>query len=295
METIFERSNIAQYRIAIEGLERCRTIIRAADYEVNIETRTNIKSIEVALEKIPKKKELKEAREELLGYKKRLEENLTEAARKTSEKSIVEFIVNKYNGNTDVILPVKSEDLTPGLTLKSDNKTLADKLYLACENVCNNHDLEDEFSFDGYIAFSISGNIEKGDLAQEILQLSEKPDYLGRNQAFYLRAAWNFCLKYEEAWIKEILPKPDQEMPTKKKAVKKKAKKPTNSFPTGRAVVADDKVAIYKAISGIRDNYQGEANVELLRKHYDIKVDDQRLAGYIAYDKRRRNLEAKGK
>ncbi|MEK6846278.1 MAG: hypothetical protein AABY26_05940, partial [Nanoarchaeota archaeon] len=213
MTTLFESSNYLQQKLVQEGLRMYRARLLYDKPSASVEQiRKNMGTI--ILERGAPRRGRAGQEDSLAGLEQRVGKELQSGLEKLSD-NIVEIIINQYNGHTEILIPVKTEDLN-----RKKEDTLSDKLYTACEEVCSVHQGE-EFSFDGYVGFSIMGKMDKVKLAQELLAAA--PGELGgtssKGTKFYLRVAYNFCFNYvpEEAGKKET---PSNQVLTREDAVK---------------------------------------------------------------------------
>lgn len=213
MTTLFESSNYLQQKLAQEGLRMYRARLLYDKPSAPVEQiRKNMGTI--ILERGAPRRGRANQEDSLAHLEQRVGKELQSGLEKLSD-NIVEIIINQYNGHTEILIPVKTEDLN-----KKKEDTLSDKLYTACEEVCSAHQGE-EFSFDGYIGFSLTGKRDKVKLAQELLAAA--PGELGGTSSqgakFYLRVAYNFCFNYvpTEAGKKET---PSNKVLVREEAVK---------------------------------------------------------------------------
>ncbi len=214
MTTLFEQSNYLQQKLVQEGLKIYRTRLLQEKYTVPLEqARKNVATI--ILERGAPHRGRANQEDSLASLEQRVGKELHKSVEKIND-NIVEVIINQYNGHTEILLPIKTEDLN-----RKEEDTISDKLYTACEEVCCTHQGE-KFSVDGYVGFSLTGKHDKVKLAQELLAAA--PEELGgkasKNARFYLRVAYNFCFNYvpEEAGKEQV--SPSNQVLTREDAVK---------------------------------------------------------------------------
>jgi len=113
-----------------------------------------------------------------------------ELQKNRSERPGVEILVNQYDIATDVILPIKAEDL------KSDK--LAASLYEHVSKVCGDKD-GTEMTWQGYLVFSLPEGTDKKTLSKQLLE--NVPAELGGDgqkvPILYLRVANNLSFQYD--------------------------------------------------------------------------------------------------
>ena len=192
MRTLHQQNNEAQYDLVLKGLEAYRAMIRVADAGVRRDDAIFIEDLERVVACASGQKGYKAAAQRVDKRVAKLRREVEEAGRRVRESKGIEVIINQYNGNTDVILPIKREDLTDG------DKTLADKLYRCCDEASDLQGDYEEATFDGYIVFSVDGKVDKKTLAANILE--EAPKEFGgetTGAVLYLRVASNFSFHYE--------------------------------------------------------------------------------------------------
>lgn len=201
MITIYQENQEQQYKLAKEGLDRYNSMLRTADYMTRHERALVVKSLDEFLEQT-NTRQLPAVRE-LRDKAKKLKEELVKDAHRSAtlieEDKGIEVIINQYNGNTEVLLPIRQEDLT------AEGTTLMDKLYHHSEKV-----LEEKWSlqqkiFEGYVVFSFDEPVQRKEVAKSLLQNAPK-EFQGN--PLYVRVANNFCFSYQTTAAGEAREKP---------------------------------------------------------------------------------------
>lgn len=215
MTTLFESSNYLQQKLALEGLKQYRARLLSRENSLYAE-RARQSMGTLMLERAAPRRGRGNQEEVIASLEQRLGQEIHERLEQTGER-VVEVIINQYNGHTQILLPVKSEDLKEG-------DTLADKLYNASEEVSSAYESE-EFSFEGYMGFSLVGKLDKVELAQKLLaaapqELGGKSSRFSPGARYFLRVAYNFCFNYVPGDNGKKDASPSNQVLTREEAVK---------------------------------------------------------------------------
>jgi len=194
MTTLQQQNNEAQYTLAKEGMDTYRNIllIRKGGYDSS--------SIANGIQDLLQSMQGRSFPPHVIvtfqkSAKKVIEDLKSKRMFVRQEKKIgIEIIINQY-ASTDIIIPVKQEDLT------IDGHTLADKLYKACEEACDELGyVTQEAEFHGYKVLSLPKEVDRRQVAQQILRSAPKEFGGGRScLALYLRCATNFSFSYKQS------------------------------------------------------------------------------------------------
>tara|TARA_Y100000310_G_C20697905_1_gene827073 strand:+ start:1803 stop:2735 length:933 start_codon:yes stop_codon:yes gene_type:complete len=133
-----------------------------------------------------------EVTERLGGYQERKKEIRTElktASRGVDRNEGIELIINRYNGTTDVILPVMDTDLG------KEGKTLAEKLYESVSDSLETYDVQEESSFKGYKVISVNNKHSRDDIAKVVMDTLPQ-EFAGKKATIYVRMAKDFSFSY---------------------------------------------------------------------------------------------------
>jgi hypothetical protein len=195
MKSLVELSNGAQYKVALQGMERYRAMIQSADTDSRRYTGRVLADLEKVIERVKGERGYGTAATRLRQLHSQLEGVATSSAGRLQEDKRIEIIINQYNGFTDLLLPVKNEDLG------EETENLAQKLYDSIRGVCEDLEGDPEFteaSVEGYVVFSLAGETNKKNLAKALLD-SAPAEYGGEaaKSVLYLRVAPNFSFNYE--------------------------------------------------------------------------------------------------
>lgn len=208
MRTARERSQDEQYRVAKEALDTYARVLERFDTLRITETRSHIRALDEAIRLIEEAEQrysagsartqalMRDAIEAQQTVRANFEEQRANHARELdaierSSESFVEILINQSNGATDLLLPVKKDDL--------QQDTLAHKLYTYCRDFCDGADIGrvTEKTFDGYVVLSIDARLERQSFARQLLD--EAPPEFGGSRTgtlVYVRVAYNFCFTY---------------------------------------------------------------------------------------------------
>ena len=108
----------------------------------------------------------------------------------------IEIILNTNGKYTEIILPIKTDDLSSGTTTLP-----VDVLYAHCVNVSDHYNADEEGLFEGYLVLRMEGEVDKRNVAGKIVSNAPK-DFGGstiEKGEYKLRVASNFVFTYTDS------------------------------------------------------------------------------------------------
>ncbi len=250
-------------------VSQCKLLEGFEDLAKNSPSEGLIKSLGIEDQRKEKKAELKKKRKEYNSYGTR------------SDIPTIELIVNKPNGQLDVIIPVKHTDLT------SDKKTLLDKLFIYVEDIMANYNYDD-LDFEGYIGFSLEGISDPQEIKNNIR--ANLPSEFGgkapKKAYAYVKVADNFSFKYgqpsQPESIDETVEPTTESVPTPKVTSPTKATGKSNGGYEGAKVPGSkpkeitDIDTMRQEMARMQLKYDGNVNGPLVRETYSkIELNGQ--------------------
>ena len=293
-ERLERESNDSQYNIAKECMDEYHVALKRADYESKLNLQYELGEVKQNIELMRKLKrtlreqgkktkdirdldgELKGKLERYLAKKKSLQEDIKKTKKKIRKGDGIELIINKYNGTTDVILPVRDEDLG------KEGETLIEKLYQSVSNSLDDIGTGDESYFEGYKVLSVDREYSRKEVAGAILH-NLPQEFAGMKGAvIYVRMAPGFSFSYEKTEEKKKQKRIEKKKERKEAKPARKMKsngREDSKLPTEDAPVRTQTLSKEEAIELFE---QGLTCPEIRERHPAMQgpKEKMRLAGW---------------